>query len=247
MQILNLGNKVLNNYIIKTAKGCIVIDTGYAGGFETFRMKFEASGLKPDDIKLIFLTHAHDDHAGYLNELLEYTAAPVVVHSTSVERLKKGQNSFEGGCSTRLAFAFCKFMELLGKGEHRYPPVEKTDRYLEYDGKRQYANELGFEASIIELPGHTGDSIGLLLNDGILFCGDSAMNGFPSKARHTIWIENVEDFQKSWDRILGLKVKTLYPAHGRPFMSVDLAKFRYFLNGRKTYRLRNVYTEGTYE
>lgn len=235
MQILNLGNLVLNNYVIKTGKGCIVIDTGYPGGFEEFEKKFEAEGLKPEDVKLIFLTHAHDDHAGFLNELLDYASAPVVLHKSSVDRLKKGQNSFDGCCPTVQAYVFFKMMGLFGKGKHIFPPVDRVDKYLIFDGERQFMQEYGFDATIIELPGHTGDSIGLHFGDGSLFCGDSAMNGFPSRARHIIWIENVQDFKKSWEVIMELNVSTLYPSHGKPFSPQDLKKYRHFMDGRKVY------------
>ena len=43
---------------------------------------------------------------------------------------------------------------------------------------------------IIRTPGHTADSMSLLLNDGTLFCGDAAMNGFPSVNNVTIWAED---------------------------------------------------------
>ena len=44
-------------------------------------------------------TLAHDDHAGFLNEVLAATGADVILHPGAVEGLKRGQNSFEGGCS----------------------------------------------------------------------------------------------------------------------------------------------------
>ena len=76
----------------------------------------------------MFLTHAHDDHAGFLNEVLAISDAKVILHPGAIERLKIGQNSFEGGCSGRLADFFCKVLKLFGKGDHRFPKIK--DEYL---------------------------------------------------------------------------------------------------------------------
>jgi glyoxylase-like metal-dependent hydrolase (beta-lactamase superfamily II) len=236
--IYNLGNRVANHYIVQTEQGCIIIDTGYPGGFARFKQGFESLGLNGEDIRFLFLTHAHDDHAGFLNEMLDYTKAPVIMDELSVERLRKGQNCADGHCSTKLAQLSCKMMGLFGLGEHRFPPVDRIDRYILFDGKQQPLREAGIDAEIIDLPGHTADSIGLLFDTGELFCGDAAMNGFPSTARHTIWIECVADFQRSWDRMIQLKPAIIMPAHGRPFPKEDLLKYRHFMDGRKLYRLQ---------
>ncbi len=73
MKIVNIGNRVLNNYLVETDKGWVAIDTGYVGGMPRFMAGLRKSGIEPQDIKYIFLTHAHDDHAGYLGELIILT------------------------------------------------------------------------------------------------------------------------------------------------------------------------------
>ncbi|MDO4989622.1 MAG: hypothetical protein Q4E45_03860 [Eubacteriales bacterium] len=35
--LINLGNRVVNNYLISSEVGCILIDTGYDGSFPRFR------------------------------------------------------------------------------------------------------------------------------------------------------------------------------------------------------------------
>ena len=61
------------------------------------------------------------------------------------------------------------------------------DRLIPIDSERFRA--LGFPYEILETPGHTADHISLLVGDK-LFCGDAAMNSFPSRRRTIIWIEN---------------------------------------------------------
>ena len=123
--ILDLGTRVVNNYLIPCGDGRILIDTGYAGGFAHFQKMLEKNGIRPEEIKYIFLTHAHDDHAGFLNEVLDATGAQVILHPKAIEGLQRGQNSFEGGCSSLLAWLFCQILALFGHGDHRYPSIKE--------------------------------------------------------------------------------------------------------------------------
>ena len=236
-RIINLGNRVVNNYLIGGKDGYILIDTGYANGFRRFQRKLKKAGVEPGDIKLVFLTHAHDDHAGFLNGVLELTDARVILHPKAIAGLKRGQNSFEGGCSSALAYFFCLVLALFGHGAHRYPVLreEFMDRLVTIDSEAFRAMELPFR--VLETPGHTADHIALL-QDGILFCGDAAMNNFPSIRRVIIWIEDLSQFKQSWKTILQAKPRLLYPAHGKPFPTADLEKYFPYLDRVRLYPLK---------
>ena len=88
---------------------------------------------------------------------------------------------------------------------------------------------------MLETPGHTADHIALLAED-VLFCGDAAMNGFPSRKRIIIWIEDLEQYRRSWERIIGAKPRILYPGHGKPFQTADLKLLN--LEGIRLYPLK---------
>lgn len=235
--IINLGNRVVNNYLISSEVGYILIDTGYDGSFPRFMKGLEKRHIAPNEIKYVFLTHAHDDHAGFLNEVLTVTDAQVILHPKAIEGLKRGQNSFEGGCSSRLAYLFCKVLALFGHGEHRYPPIraEYLDRLVPIDSDRFQA--LGFPYEIIKTPGHTADHISLRVGD-TLFCGDAAMNGFPSVRRTIIWIEDLRRYRQSWEAILKSKPAMLFPGHGKPFKTTDLNKYLGSLDRVRLYPLK---------
>ena len=85
--------------------------------------------------------------------------------------------------------------------------------------------ERELNGKILFTPGHTADSVSLLV-EGNLFCGDAAMNGFPSARRLIIWIENLGDFQESWETLIGAGADMIYPAHGKPFGVSDLEKYK---------------------
>lgn len=222
--ILNLGNRAVNNYLVSFDEGYILIDTGYEGGFVRFEKKLRKADVALKEIKYIFLTHAHDDYAGFLNDVLAVTDAKVILHPKAIEGLKRGQNSFEGGCSSALAHFFCLILAALGKGEHKFPAIkdEYLDRLITIDSEK--FQNIKFPFQILQTPGHTADSISFLKDD-ILFCGDAAMNNFPSIHRVIIWIENLEQFKESWTAILNAAPKTIYPSHGKPFPTSDLDKY----------------------
>ena len=191
--ICNLGSRVVNNYLISSDLGYILIDTGYDGSFPRFLKKLRKNGVDPKEIRFVFLTHAHG--------------------------------------------LFCQILALFGHGEHRYPPIRDAflDRLIPIGSER--FRSLGFPYEILETPGHTADHISLLAGDK-LFCGDAAMNGFPSRRRTIIWIENPEQYMKSWDAMVQKAPAVLYPGHGKPFKTSDLRKYRGSLERIRLYPLK---------
>jgi len=75
MKIINVGNMINNNYIIKLSKGYLLIDTGYPGQFENFKKRLRRHNIDIKEISYILLTHVHNDHAGFLNEVLNNSDA----------------------------------------------------------------------------------------------------------------------------------------------------------------------------
>lgn len=238
MEIINAGNRIINNYIIKLNKGYLLIDTGYHEQFKGFCKRLKKNNIKLEHISYIFLTHAHDDHAGFLNELLDNSNAKIILHPHAVSRLKKGQNCLAGYCTSYLALFGSEIIKLFGKTDHRFPPVEREERYIVLDETTKPMIEKVLPGRIIYLAGHTPDSIGLLCEDGSLFCGDAAMNGIPSKNRITIWVESLEDYLKSWEIMLSLRPAKIFPSHGNPFIKEDLENNIKFLKNTKLYSLK---------
>ncbi len=236
-RIVNVGNRMSNVYLFESKEGYILIDTGYETYFETFKSELRKKNIGLNEIAYIFVTHAHDDHVGFLNQLIEETTAQIVVHYKSVNQLAKGQNSFEGGCSSRLAWLFCQVMKLTGKGEHRFQPVEVSDRFLIINDQNREEIEKLISGKIIDLPGHTQDSIGLLLDDEILFCGDAVMNGLPSRHHIIIWIEDILEYKNSWQKMMEINYRMAFPAHGKPVSKKDIVSNHRNLEGIKSYRL----------
>jgi glyoxylase-like metal-dependent hydrolase (beta-lactamase superfamily II) len=118
-------------------------------------------------------------------------------------------------------------MGFFGKGEYKFPPIEKCfeERCIAIDEHNRNDIESILRGRIIETPGHTPYSISLLMNDGSLFCGDAAMNGFPSIHRTTIWIGDLQMYFGSWKVIIAANPTRILPGHGNPFPVSDLSRF----------------------
>lgn len=227
MKIINVGSRVMNTYLYRIDDGFVMIDTGYDTGYSNFARKISKCNIDLESIKYVFLTHAHDDHAGFLNELLSKNqTVKVIMSNKSLPVLATGQNSFNGGCSSLLALTFCELMKLFGKGEHRFPPIENCyhDRLIVVTEGNRQAIEKALHGRIFDTAGHTSDSISLMHENGAFFCGDAAMNGIPSMHRITIWIENKKDYRRAWKQMIALKPMIIYPAHGASFGWNDLNK-----------------------
>ena len=238
MEIYNVGNRVMNTYIYPIATGYVMIDTGYEHSLRNVEKKLNKQGITLFEIKYVFLTHAHDDHAGFLNELLsKYSNIRVILSDKAMPTLLKGQNSFIGGCSGLSALIFCKFIELLGIGKHLFPAIEKQymDRFIEVSSQNLASVETLLQGKILFTPGHTSDSISLKIGN-IIFCG-AVMNDMPSFKRITIWIEDKNVFQNSWNILIAQKVDFIYPAHGKPFHSNDLKKYKNYICKVRLYEL----------
>ena len=229
MELYNAGDRAMNTYVYPISSGYVMIDTGYEEHFSRAKEKLAQQGIAMEDIRYIFLTHAHDDHAGFLKEMLDrYPKLQCILSDRSMEALKQGQNPYEGGgCSGRLAVFHCKKMAQAGKGRHLFPALDDSyrDRLIEVSPETKEQAEALLGGKIFFTPGHTKDSLSLQLGDR-MFCGDAAMNGVLSRNRITIWLADKQVFRDSWEVLLRSGASMLYPAHGDPFPMEDLARFK---------------------
>jgi len=68
-------------------------------------------------------------------------------------------------------FNFLWDYELFGKGEHRFPPVDRPERYIVLDDKSLPAVEMQLSGTIVNLPGHTAIRLDCCWKTGRYFAG----------------------------------------------------------------------------
>ena len=228
IRISNIGTATRNNWILETHIGIIAVDTGLPGQSERFLKRF-GKYWPVNELKYIFLTHAHIDHAGFLSELMQKTDARLILCEEASKVLAVGQNIEKHEYKNWLGRVLEKNM--LG-ANGKYPIFSDLSRMdIVYDNDL-FFKDVGVHADVVFLPGHTSDSIGLYLyENNSIICGDAAMNSPPfNRNRHTGLIEDLHLFHCSWDRMISLNADMIYPGHGKPFPSHDLVKYRHFKN-----------------
>ena len=92
-------------------------------------------------------------------------------------------------------------------GNH-YLEISLNDNIiLKVSESRNYLKSIGINGEIIETPGHTEDSVSLIMDEGSAFTGDlTPLMGVTDEARSQV--------EASWARIRSFGVKTVYPGHG---------------------------------
>lgn len=160
----------VNAFLVKVSGGFILIDTGMPFHWERLEAKLAAEGCLPDKLRLVIITHGDRDHLGNCAKLQEKYKVKIAMGRADAPMAETGalvkrKVRTLAGNIRMLMFRFFRPKIVV--------PVFKPDIFLS-DG--QSLSEYGFKATIINLPGHTKGSLGILTEDGDLFSGDTLVN-----------------------------------------------------------------------
>ena len=226
-EIIELTKGLTRRYLLPCNEGYLLVEGGSESEFSLFLKELNEEGIGPGEIKYLFLSHHHEDHAGFASSLRELSDCRIIAHQEALEPLEKGEHFIpgEGGIVNRRVILYGYYLFLTKKVRLKLKPLEIMEGDLPVTGDdNEMLRTLGVPGKILVTPGHSPDSISLLLDDGSCFCGDLAMNG-PAwlKTRNCcIFISDVEQYYKSWQKIIDQGARTIYPAHGRPFSYREL-------------------------
>lgn len=163
-----------------------MIDCGWPGTFGLLKHELERKGLAPSEIDYVLVTHFHPDHAGAVEEMKREGAKLLLVEQQlpHVAKLRDYVKRDSGYIDIRT-------------GDAVVLPVEKS---------RAFLRKLGFDGEIVTTPGHSPDSVSLVLDDGDAFTGDL------SRPEHLAADDLVS--VESWRKLRERGVKRIMPAHG---------------------------------
>jgi hydroxyacylglutathione hydrolase len=204
---LPLGLGHVNCYLLKTATGFILIDTGVSSQRATLEQELLNAGCQPGNLKLIILTHGDFDHTGNAAYLRQKFSAPLALHPADFAMIERGDMFASRSNGNPIFKAIAPLMFKFGKSNRVTPDLQLTE---EFD-----LTVYGFDARVISLPGHSRGSIGLLTSEGTCFAGDLLENT-KQPALNSIMDDRVAA-QASVEKLKHLNVKTIYPGHGAPF------------------------------
>lgn len=200
-------------YLIR-GKHIVMVDGGVPLKVNSFRKKLDQLGIRPEEIKLIVLTHSHIDHAGSAKAIQKLTGAKVAYHEKEKEFLEVG------GC------AVPKATNWWGRISHPFVfpllsriPFPKVKADITITNEEFPLNEFGIDGSIIHTPGHTEGSISVLLKTGDVFVGCMAHNNLPFRLKpgFPIYAQDIGIVKESWKLLIDKGAKVIYPGHGNPF------------------------------
>lgn len=91
-RIPTFGQALINSFAFAESDGSLtLVDAGYRFAPRRLLAGIAALGKRPEDVKRIVLTHAHNDHAGGLAKLARTTGAPVDTHEAEAEYIRQGK------------------------------------------------------------------------------------------------------------------------------------------------------------
>jgi glyoxylase-like metal-dependent hydrolase (beta-lactamase superfamily II) len=163
-------------WLIKTAAGGILVDTGGVSAQAATRERIRAAGLDPKDIRYILLSHSHGDHAGAAY-LWRAAGAKVVAPASA-------------------AFAVTGVMPTWSDYNLWVPCPIDEPLPLKQAGDEANVTLCGVRVKAIFAPGHSPDSVVYAMELGgrrVIFTGDIAFDdrrpGLPlgSNILHRCW------------------------------------------------------------
>lgn len=227
---LNLG--ITKCYLLKCPEGYLLIDTAYANEYDKFLTAIDALGIERSQIRYLLLTHHHDDHAGFAARLVEETGCATIFHQEAFVPLSQGKSEETMKPVNRCIHLVFSIFKTIHR-EFRYPRLTAAENGILVSGDNyDILQRMGIEGAILHTPGHSTDSISVVLSDGSAFVGDAAMNflKFCGIRHRPIFIEDIDSVVASWRKLIEHGAKWIYPAHGKPFSANKLARYT---TGRK--------------
>lgn len=185
--ITNVGYLSTNYWVVSAGRSRLLVDLGYPGTLATLRARLRQKDIPLGEIRYAMATHYHIDHAGLAQEL-KLVGVRLIVLENQV--------------------ASIPLMKQFTKPRDHYLDISlEGNTTINFAESRALLAEIDIPGKILPTPGHSDDSISLLLDDGSAFTGDlTPMNLAWGEAGEVVWA--------SWQLLREEGAKRIYPGHG---------------------------------
>ena len=186
MNIVNVGYDSTNYYIIDAKGGKLLVDCGWPGTLPKLMAELKRKGISLQEIKYLLVTHFHPDHAGLTQELKNQGIKLILLE-----------------CQAEFIPPFAEFFK--GKKFPYVPITQHGSLVLKMEDSRKFLAGMGLNGEILHTPGHSDDSVTLILDEGFAFTGDL----------HPSFMD-IDDTttRASWEKIRQRKITRIFPGHG---------------------------------
>ncbi len=185
--ILNVGYRSTNIWVISRGPARLMVDLGWPGTLGKLLANLKRLDVPVQEIGYGLATHYHMDHAGLAQELKQ-AGMTLIVLETQVEAIPE--------------------MKQWMKPQDHYVEISlKGNLTIGFDESRGVLRTAGFDGQILPTPGHSDDSVTLLLDDGSAFTGDLTWPGMAPEG-------NLDVVAASWQTLRELGAQRIYPGHG---------------------------------
>ncbi len=187
MTIVNVGYQSTNYWVISVGTSRLLVDLGWPGSMGQMQANLKRMDIPLKEIRYALATHYHIDHAG-LGQELKLAGIPLLVLDVQVEAIP--------------------LMKTWIKPQDNYLEITLHDNVtISCKQSRTLLKNIGIPGEIIHTPGHSDDSVSLLLDDGSVFTGDLIRPEF-------VGTENTAVVAKSWQKLHNKGATQVYPGHG---------------------------------
>jgi len=185
--IVNVGYLSTNYWVVSADRSRLLVDLGYPGTMGTMQARLHQMDVPLKEIRYALATHYHIDHAGLAQEF-KLAGVPLLVLDVQV--------------------AAIPLMKEFTKPRDHYVDITLDDNVvIPASESRPLLAAIGISGEILPTPGHSDDSVSLLLDDGSVFTGDLTP---PDLA----WGEAAGTVKASWQLLREKGARRIFPAHG---------------------------------
>jgi glyoxylase-like metal-dependent hydrolase (beta-lactamase superfamily II) len=214
---LGRGGFRVNCYLISADRGFVLVDTGTRRQRAKLMEWLGELDCMPGLLRLVLITHGDYDHIGSAAYLRQTYGAPIAMHENDVPMSSTGDMFAGRRQPTWLVRAIAALVLRLPESDRFEPDtlIDESSDLAEYGLPG---------ARVLLLRGHSDGSIGLLLSDGTLVCGDVLEN--VKGPRLGSIMDDLAAARTSLDRLGQMEIGTVYPGHGMPFEFGEIAVSR---------------------
>lgn len=188
--IVNVGYRSTNFWVVSAGQNRLLVDLGWPGRAAALFANLERVGVPLKEIRFGLATHYHIDHAGAAQDLKK-RGVPLLVLEEQVQAIP--------------------LMKQWTKHTDNYTEITTHDNVvISLAESREFLKRIGIEGEILHTPGHSDDSVSLVLDIGCAFTGDLTLESMVAN-------EDADVVARSWQLLRDRKVTTIYAGHGAPY------------------------------